>query len=239
MPYYIMTRGYPWVTPSFMWRKWPIIPISQITRVYHWWQQLNVNCIRLGHSNHTAHSMTIWFSTLNKLSDSTKRTPRSSSWECCCHSSLISSTTLSINAFLSLHKCHIPKAYLSSGPVTYRIHLVIIRHHIPPTQTRQITKCLWILKRRLSIRYWYDTQGGLWLVRQYKNPVTIYWSYSLASSNCKSQCCRHTESIPTGPVTLEICRTTSVTMSIINSSWDILVGKNRCESSFMSIIVQV
>ena len=66
MPYAIMAKGYPWVTPYLICKKWPD-PTSEYctNRVSQRRYQLNVNCAPLGHSCLTAESIDVRFSSLN------------------------------------------------------------------------------------------------------------------------------------------------------------------------------
>ena len=51
MPYSIVARGSPWVTPSLIFNKWlDASPVSQTTSMAQWRYHLNVNCEPLGHS---------------------------------------------------------------------------------------------------------------------------------------------------------------------------------------------
>ena len=44
MPYAIMDKGSPWITPSLLCKKWPDPSSSRTTRVDQWQFQLKVNC---------------------------------------------------------------------------------------------------------------------------------------------------------------------------------------------------
>ena len=60
MPYAIMARGSPLVTPSWLCKKWPDpSTVARATSVSLWLYQLNVNCAPLGHSCRTAHNMAV------------------------------------------------------------------------------------------------------------------------------------------------------------------------------------
>ena len=67
MPYAILVRGYPWVTPSLLCNKWPDPYKYCTTRV----SQLAA----------TAQIMAVWLSSLNVFHASTRINPNSSSWE--------------------------------------------------------------------------------------------------------------------------------------------------------------
>ena len=59
MPYSIMAKGYPWVMPSLLCKKWFYPNTSRTTRVAQCLYQLKVNCTPLGHSNQMAHSTSV------------------------------------------------------------------------------------------------------------------------------------------------------------------------------------
>ena len=132
MPYTIMSIGPPWVTPSFLCKKWPgPSSMSHTTRVSHWWYQLKVNCAPLGHSCRTSQSIAVRFASLNALHASMRRNPQSSSCEFLCHISLMACIPPSIPVSTPPFICSVPQVALASCPVTQGSHFAINRRQVP------------------------------------------------------------------------------------------------------------
>ena len=183
-----MSRGCPWVTPFFMWRKWPVPPVLWITKVSQWRQQLNIKHASLGHFKQADYSMDIQFYPLNALHTSMGRNPQPYYWECCWQSSRISWIHPSSTAYVHPNSWYILKFYFASGPANTRTHLEIIYCRTHPTPTVCTPMCLYIPMRPPDIKYQYASHGGLWLNIYSKIPVTICQSSPLSHLKCKRQC---------------------------------------------------
>ena len=135
MPYEIMTRGSPWVTPSLLHNKWhEPSPVSCTKSVFQWRYKLNVNYAPLGHSCRTDHNMSVQFSSLNALRASMRRNPQSSSWECSSQRTRITWMAPSIPASTLPASWVVPQAAFASIPATRSSHLAINPVRFPPLQ---------------------------------------------------------------------------------------------------------
>ena len=218
IPYAIMARGSPWVTPSLIYKKLPEpSPVSRTTSVAQWWYQLNVNFTQLGHSCRTTHNMAVRFSLLKEYHASMMRNPQSSSCVCSSQRTRIAQMAPYIPASTPPASGMVPQAAFASVPVTRSRHFAISLHQVSPTLTDLIPGCLSrAISRPLISALWAAHGGRPFPIHFIKSP-TINRSYPLAAPNRRSQCCSETDSVPPGPAPPESRPATAITMSSVMS----------------------